>query len=778
MKRGFSFFCITVLLLPVLVSCVSSLPSNTSISEETATLRPVETIEIICTWQGELLEFPEDFTPHLLYGYCANELFYLRGTKQLPEQKPAYYIVSPSDGIIGCREIPYEPTITKQNERNGILLETVGEKGSVVLYNTSNYDPKTNKTISYNRSYLTVYDREGNPRFCIDPEPMVKVRENPLTGSDIDFLFYPELYYAANGTVYMIHDCSAVAISEAGEKLYETAPGYYFYDSLLTADGRVMVQAADVKKSSEPFWAYLDDSIKGLSEPIDVPDPGLQEYTLLMGGGHDFYFNAREGLYFMDAGDTEPTLFCSWEETGIHYDTLRYVLIADKETICVMLTDADGAKKYGVLTTSEELSIAARQVITLGEEYVHIDFEKYAAAFNRISDKYRIVIRDYEKIRKDGGNTLQEDILAGNAPDVIFFHSSVTEHLADKGVYADLNGFLESDPAFREDIVDGILKSCETDGHLYYLASGVQLKGMMGKAKNLPSSEEWTISKYLSLAAEDTGENDVQFTMTDQTIRDTLLYNNLASFVDFENGICSFENEDFLALLRYLKALPAKGNEFNITLASGERFDAYRKDKLLLGTAYVQKPEQYLRLRAMFNGEELVWLGTPTPSGSCLVLGLAPSFSISADSPVKEGAWEFIRYMMTEVLLHINSPLSYFPVTESAIRQEMTKSGKSFYMFSLQNTGFTTKIWDGVTPPEEYDPVTQAGAWFTEEDADILLDLLNNRTYSISTTAAYETVRDLVREEVEAFLAGTSSAEDTAKKIQSRVNIYLAEQSK
>ena len=776
MKRGFTFFCISILLLPVLVACVSSLPSNTSISEETS-LRPVETVEINCAWQGDFFEFPHDFTPHLAYGYCANELFYMRGTNLLPKRKPAYYIVSPSDGIIGRREIPYEPIITKQNERNGILLETVGENGFVVLYNTANYDPKTNKTIFYNRNYLTVYDWEGKPRFCIDPEPMVEVRENPLTGSDTDFVFYPELYYAANGTVYIIHDCSAVAISETGEKLYETVPGYYFYNAMLTADGRVMVQVAEVRKSSEPFWAYLDDSTKGLSAPINVPDPGLQEYTLLMGGGHDFYFNTRDGLYFMDMGDTEPTLFCNWEETGIHYDTLKYVLIADKETICVMVRDADGENHYGVLTQSNDRNSSTRQVITLGEEYGHIDFEQYVVSFNRTSDKYRVVIRDYEKIRQDGGNSLQEDILAGNAPDVIFFHSSVTEHLADKGVYADLNEFLEADPDFREDIVNGVLKSCETNGHLYYLASGVQIRGMMGKAKNLPSPEEWTIAKYISVATGTSGENGVQFTLTDQTIRDTLLYNNLVSFVDFENGVSSFESEDFLALLRYLKSLPVKGNEFNITLASGERFNAYRQDKLLLGSGIVQHPEGYLRLRAMFNGEELVWLGTPTPTGSCLVLGLAPSFSISADSPVKEGAWEFIRYMMTEVLLHKKSSLSYFPATESAIRQEMTKSGTSFYMFSLQNTAFTTKIWDGVTPPEEYDPITQAGAWFTEEDAEFLLDLLNNRTYSISTTAAYETVRDLVREEVEAFLVGNASAEDTAKKIQSRVSIYLAEQS-
>lgn len=496
-----------------------------------------------------------------------------------------------------------------------------------------------------------------------------------------------------------------------------------------------------------------------------------------MGGGHDFYFNAREGLYCMDAGDTEPTLLCSWEETAIHYDTLRYILIADAETICVMLTDADGEKMYGVLTTSEEQASTARQIITLGEEYMHIDFEQYAASFNRTSDKYRIVIRDYEEERKAGGNTLQEDILAGSAPDIIFCNSSTTEHLANKGVYADLNEFLDKDPTFREDIVDGILKSCETDGHLYYLASGVQIKGMVGKAKNLPSPEDWTLSAYLSLAAENQEEGGVRLANTDQSIRKTLLYNNLGAFVDFENAVCSFDSQEFLSLLRYLKSLPEKGYEMNISLAVGERFDAYRRDKLLLGSAIVQDPEGYLRLRAMFNGEELVWLGTPTPTGSQLVLGLAPSFSISADSPAKEGAWEFIRYMLTEVLMHKKASLRYFPVTESGIRQEMTKSGKLFYMFSIDNRSYTSKQWDGVTPPEEYDPLTQAGISFTEEDADILLDLLNNRTYSISTTSAYETIQALVKEEVEAFLAGNVTAEDTARRIQSRVSIYLAEKS-
>ncbi len=63
----------------------------------------------------------------------------------------------------------------------------------------------------------------------------------------------------------------------------------------------------------------------------------------------------------------------------------------------------------------------------------------------------------------------------------------------------------------------------------------------------------------------------------------------------------------------------------------------------------------------------------------------------------------------------------------------------------------------------------------TEEDADRLRDLFENRLGVPYDPAVSEDVVAIVNEEVSAFLGGLGTAEDCAAKIQSRVSIWLAE---
>ena len=65
----------------------------------------------------------------------------------------------------------------------------------------------------------------------------------------------------------------------------------------------------------------------------------------------------------------------------------------------------------------------------------------------------------------------------------------------------------------------------------------------------------------------------------------------------------------------------------------------------------------------------------------------------------------------------------------------------------------------------------------TDEDVQFVLDLLTKRTLYPLVTTSYKTINSLINEELSAFFAGNVTAEDAARRIQSRVSIYLAEQS-
>ena len=62
----------------------------------------------------------------------------------------------------------------------------------------------------------------------------------------------------------------------------------------------------------------------------------------------------------------------------------------------------------------------------------------------------------------------------------------------------------------------------------------------------------------------------------------------------------------------------------------------------------------------------------------------------------------------------------------------------------------------------------------TQEQVDQILDLIN------ATTAVYgydESILNIISDEATAYFAGEKSLDDTANMIQSRVNLYVAEQS-
>jgi len=773
------------LLLPVLVSCkpadLVNIPDGTA-THSSVELRPAETITLNRAWQGEFHPFPGIFFPFGRPGYFVDGNFLEMG--RLYDLKKtdlktdfAYAVISPEGEITGYRGRPYCLRAENDNEQYIRRGEAVYEGGIAVWDEIYRLDPSTNQRESTKSRTLAAYNAENNLLYTMDPEPLIENRTNPLTGSDADFTLNPaSMLYGANGTLYLIMEYSVVAIGPDGEKLYETGPEYYINEAVQHPDGRILVHYTKLPEVTH-HWAYMDDDHKGFSDPIAVPDPGLEEYTLVWGGGHDFYFNARDGLYCMDEGDDAPILLCSWEESGVKYDIIRFLMIPDAETVLVFTSTTVGMssiREYAVLKRPPADESSTRQVITLGENNSHIDFTGYAAAFNRTSDRYYIVVRDYAKYTKDTGIDMQEDILGNNAPDIVFASGRQMDNLSGKGAFVDLNPYLSKDKEFREDLIPGILTPREIDGKLYQLASGVKITGLSGKAKNLPTVEEWTPEVFFTLldSAEKSGIAAIADTYRAQ-MKGFLIGKNLSSFVDFENAVCTFDSEQFITTLRYLKDLPE-----NRTVG-GEVQDlrkGYREDTVLLDpNSSIGSFMNLMNLRVQFNEEEIAYLGIPTPDGGIPVLSLGDSFAITADSPVKEGAWEFIRYILEEERMHYGSSLAFLPVTKTNIRLQAEAEGESYYMYSLDRAAPNIVRWNGVDVPE-YDSTRIIAATVTEADAEFVLDLLQNRTFYISTSA-HERINELIDEELAVFFAGSITAEEAARRIQSRVSIYLAEQS-
>ena len=140
---------------------------------------------------------------------------------------------------------------------------------------------------------------------------------------------------------------------------------------------------------------------------------------------------------------------------------------------------------------------------------------------------------------------------------------------------------------------------------------------------------------------------------------------------------------------------------------------------------------------------------------------------ISAKSSCIEGAWEFARYFLTEE--YQNSGEQYgLSVLKSVFEEKAYLATEKPYWTDEngEKIEYDNTFWIN----DEEMVIEQ----FTKEQVNQIIEFV----YSVDKGYYYNTdVQNIIMEESEAYFSGQKSAEDVAKIIQSRVQIYVDENS-
>ena len=142
-------------------------------------------------------------------------------------------------------------------------------------------------------------------------------------------------------------------------------------------------------------------------------------------------------------------------------------------------------------------------------------------------------------------------------------------------------------------------------------------------------------------------------------------------------------------------------------------------------------------------GQTLSYIGWPTVDGSNGTdIRLTQAVGINKATKNIEGCWEFVKYLLKNPILIDNASgmPTYAPLVSEDL--EMLNSGEP---------KFKT----------------------TEEDMEIVINLAKE---SEQLTYYDEEVMNIILNESSAFIQGNASASETAKRIQSRVSLYMKEQ--
>lgn len=412
-------------------------------------------------------------------------------------------------------------------------------------------------------------------------------------------------------------------------------------------------------------------------------------------------------------------------------------------------TNAAGEKTTLVLAAFEENRSLIKQV----------------EAFNQSNTEYEIQIEYYERAlnaEEDGVVRLQREIMSGAGPDLIDFGMNYTTSDIVGKYTEDLLPYLEKAGIDKADFFTNIWDAMCYRGGLYAMPVSFTLATFVGKTAELGGRECWNVKEMIECFQEKSGMM-LYPGETKIDVFGTILTGSMETYIDWENGRCSFDGEAFKQVLSF-------ANRFPDHLELSEDFSVkqtFLNGQALLLNVRLSDIYDICKAELVFGEEDVTYIGFPV-DGNCgtAIRPSYPMLAISIGSKHKEAAWSFIGQFLEK---DYQKEVKYeFPVRRSVLEEKLLENREPEYETDEEGNRKTTVkaevVFEGEEPAELY--------CITKKQADKLIGLIESAAFC--TTTNYQ-LYNVFLEEAGSYFSGGKSLEDVVAVMQGRVSIYVGE---
>ena len=393
---------------------------------------------------------------------------------------------------------------------------------------------------------------------------------------------------------------------------------------------------------------------------------------------------------------------------------------------------------------------------------------------------------------------LRQDILDRIGPDLIMIDPTLLDYdeLAEIGLLVEFEELAKADVELSgangdkldEAYLMNVMDAYAIDGKHYLYMYDFYYNIFTGRASSsiLPSNTGWSIIDFdityspyhvggTSLMAYDLNNAPVMIAYKTRTqFVDIMTRYTGSEFVNMDTGLCEFDSEDFISLLKYAGSL-AVSNDDSLPVYS-DMSVSYRNDSVLINENLLGMgtPEGFWSdMCRNFDGD-FSCIGFPSRSGNS---GNSGTISM-AELPIAiirngnvDGAWNFAREFFCDKYQNgiINRGCG-IPVLKDSFdawfSEGMSRSAGLYCVDESGNNVFcpNTYIAEG-----QYCTVS----YMMEDDALLVKESIiacDEREFTNPV------ITQIIKEETDRFFAGGITAEETAANIQKRVTEYLEEQ--
>lgn len=577
--------------------------------------------------------------------------------------------------------------------------------------------------------------------------------------------------------VYRMDVSSEGEVSERRQLSEETSQVLYNRQNLIEQkDGTLLITYSDENDWMKSYIATYDLETDILGEPADMPASfGWNGYGALNAGtGSDLIFTMNDGVYIFNKGDADVTKKMDFVNSDVNISNFYGLIELDKDRFIGIFNENYGEEIKGALFTYRDpADIPDRAVVVFAGNWIGNDIRQRVVEFNRANDAYRIVLREYDNYNSyddytAGITKLNNDIVTGNMPDILIADGLPIENYISKGLLADIGKLIGQDPELSQvEFMQNVFDAYSVDGTLYYVVPNFYVVTMIAKTSLAGDKTEWTLEEMQqTLSAMGEGTQAIGEVTRDGFMSTAMQFCG-NDFIDVKTGKCAFNTENFISMMEYAKTLPEE-IDWDSLYGDGNYWmkyeSQYRDNKTLLMHLYINRISNLNYQMNGYFGEPVSFVGFPTESGKGSYISANQSYVLSAKSANLDGAWEFIRYYLTEEYqretdwgLSVNKQIFMERADEATKKPTYT-----------DEDGNEVEYEDTFWINDEEIPLPP----LTQEQVDQIVDFV------MSVDRAYyynEDVLNIINEEMGAFYSGQKSAQDTANIIQSRAQIYVDE---
>lgn len=579
------------------------------------------------------------------------------------------------------------------------------------------------------------------------------------------------------GSIVMPTETGVQAYDVEGNLAYELDLGGYVMSTARLKDGRVAALG----------WFGGENAIIAIDGEKQAADSGSATvsdyvYNIFPGGGdYDLYYTRGTAFCGLNLASGESETLFDWLDCDLNVDNLRALAALEGGSFTGISTDAEDTEAFTITEVPYD-SVPQKEHLTLATLYLESGTQNAIIKFNRDSDKYRIDAVDYSQYDTSedynaGRTKLLTEIMAGNVPDILCVSSDLPyRRLAAKGLLADLTPYIEADRELTlDDFFPNVISALTVDGKLCAACSSFGVQTVAGASSVVGDTSGWTYDDYFAaLEKMPEGCEGFDFGVDKSNMLMVCTALDMDNLVDWSTGECRFDSEDFIKMLGYCASFPDTPDDnyqYSAEDSSTARIAAGKQMLYMAsftGTDYMTDDYD-----EMFGGDA-TFIGFPTTDGSVgCVMAMNESYAISSACKNKDAAWEFIRGFLTE---EYQQDMYALPTNMNAFETQLAKAMEVEYEqdangnYILDENGEKIPlsrgmIYDGMTYKEIYAT--------TPEQAQQLRDAIAAATKLVDFD---QSIIDIVTEQAAPFFAGQKTAEETAKLIQSKANIYVNEQ--